>query len=223
MKLKSLLFLIISVVTTTISAAEMDEAFLPKAVSDQLETVTAPSGVLVQRWFDPEIVFGAYSAVIVDPVVLHPKKPRPTPEVSTKTMNDLAQVATLVLRREIKSAMKLTSTVAPNTLRFRSAITAVDVENKGLSPRELLPLALVFAATQFASGTRAQAAAVQFEWEMLDAKSGKLLAAGVRKDTGAIVERVDGKVRVDGAHLKEAVSRWAFDARDAVAKINYHP
>ena len=222
MKLKNLLFLIVSLAMTAISAAEQDKAFLPRAIRDQMETVTTPSGVVVQRWFDPEIVLGAYRAVIVDPVELHPKRPKPTAEVSAKTMNDLAHVTTQVLRREIKEKMKLASAAAPNTLRLRSAITAVDVDNKGLSPRELLPFALIFAATQFASGTRAQEAAIQFEWEILDAKSGRLLAAGVRKDTGTIVERVDGKVRVDSAHLKESVSRWAYDAREAFARINFH-
>ncbi len=160
--------------------------------------------------------------MIVDPVVLHPKRPKPTGEVSAKTMNDLAQVTTQVLRREIKKKMKLASAAGPNTLRLRSAITAVDVDNKGLSPRELLPFALIYAATQFASGTRAQVAAIQFEWKILDAKSGRLLAAGIRKDTGSIVERVDGRVQVDGVHLKESVSRWAYDARDSFARINVH-
>ena len=222
MKLRNFLFLFVSLAMTAISWAEQHDAFLPRAIRDQMETVTTPSGVVAQRWFDPEIVLGAYRAVIIDPVVLHPKRPKPTGEVSAKTMNDLAHVTTLVLRREIKGNMTLTRAVAPNTLRLRSAITAVDVENKGFSPRELLPFALVIAAAQFASGSRANEAVIQFEWEILDAKSGRLLAAGIRRDTGAIVERVDGRVRVDGAHLKEAVSRWANDAREAFARINFH-
>jgi hypothetical protein len=222
MQLKKFMFLFFSLAMTAVSAAEQDDAFLPMAIREQMETVTTPSGVVVQRWFDPEIVLGAYRAVIVDPVVLHPKRPKPTAEVSVKTMNDLAHVTTQYLRREIRETEKLATAAAPNTLRLRSAITAVDVDNKGLSPRELLPFALVFAATQYVSGTRAQEATIQFEWELLDAKGGRLLAAGVRKDTGAIVERIDGRVRVDSVHLKESVSRWAYDAREAFARINFH-
>jgi hypothetical protein len=75
----------------------------------------------------------------------------------------------------------------PRTLQFRGAITGVGAEDQGLKPYEVIPIALVVASAQTASGHRTQNTAMFLESELIDVETGEPQLKVVRKVMGKTV------------------------------------
>lgn len=203
----------------TAQAADVPHSgFLPAAVYDQLSPVTRPSGVTAQQWVSPTLEARRYTHVIVDPVVYFPAHPQPTARVSTKLLRDLPHALHRAMTFAVARHVPVTHKVTPQTLRFKTAITAVSADTQGLKLREVLPIALAYSAVKYVQGERAQNATLAFEWQLRDAKTNALLAAGVRQGTGAELANEQARITLDS--LKPAISAWAEDASAAFAPFD---
>lgn len=196
-------------------AEEAPPQFLDAATLAQLETAGTPFGASIRRWHDPALDPRNYHAVIVEPVRYHPADPLPTARVGRSVLAQLPRDMTSALREAVGRQIKVTGKAAPGTLRLRSAIVAVAAEHQNIKLRELLPVAMIFAAYKLSTGTRAQEAVVEFEWELRDAQTDHLLAAGIRKGVGGEIEDTGKPVTMKS--LRPAIDQWADDASAAFA------
>src|SRR5262245_29992497 len=159
--------------------------FLPNY--NVLQEQESASGAKVARWIDPSLNLGRYSSVYIEPSQFYPQ-PQPTQQISQAALNDITRYYDVALRRELGSVVKISNSPTADSLVLRPAITAVTTSTEGLKPYEVIPIALVVAATTTAVGTRDQEVEIATEAMFLDGGNSKLMAEVVRKGTGTSLE-----------------------------------
>jgi hypothetical protein len=97
----------------------------------------------------------------------------------------------------------------PNTLHVRSAITAVRADKEGLKPYEVVPVALVFAAVNTATGGRDQITEIYIEGEANDSLTGESMFAFARKDEGPVLE--NDSVKLTLKDMQPLLDRWTAE------------
>lgn len=176
----------------------------------KLEDAISPSGQKARRWLAPDMTPGKYDKVLLEKTVLYPE-PHGTDQVSMATLKEITAYLDEALRRELGGAIQLVTEPGPKTLRIKPAITAAAAKDQGLKPRELIPVALLFAAAKKAAGKRAKEATISVEYEARDAQTNELVAAGMREGTGRKLERPTDRVTL--ADFRPVIDGWAKDAR----------
>lgn len=115
---------------------------------------------------------------------------------------------------KLKAAAAQRSTLVtqpgPNTLIFRGAITAVDTSKEGLQFYEVIPIAMVVAGTQAATGHRTMDTNLFFEGELIDSQTNKTVMKVVRKGSGKQLSNSNQLLTVDD--LKTVIDNMATDA-----------
>ena len=191
------------------AVAQENSGYLGNTYS-KLEDATTPSGQKARRWLAPDMTPGKYDKVLLEKTVLYPE-PHGTDQVSMATLKEITAYLDEALRRELGGAIQLVTQPGPKTLRIKPAITAAAAQDQGLKPRELIPVALLFAAAKKAAGKRAKEATISVEYELRDAQTNDLVGAGMREGTGRKLENPTDRVTV--ADFKPVIDGWAKDAR----------
>ena len=150
--------------------------FLPSAVETKLTKVKLGDGRSSMRWIGTDLTRTNYKAVMVDRVIFYPA-PSPGPQVSSSTLEAIAQYLTDTLRKKIGEKVTVTDTAGPGVLRMQPAITAVVVKNEGLSAKDIIPVHLLFSAASAASGHRDEDVTAMIEVRVTDSVSGDYRAA----------------------------------------------
>jgi hypothetical protein len=159
----------------------------------------------------PEADFAEYARVQIDPVTLWRKSGVDLRDVPEAEAVRLARYFDAALRRELAHDFEVVDTPGPGTLRLRTAITEARAAPVALD----LPAAnaesgagavtLGAGAARLAYGTHAVVASAAIELELLDAETGRRLAAAV--DEG-VAQRAGGAT--DAWEDVEAIfDRWA--------------
>jgi hypothetical protein len=182
----------------------------------RLQEAKSPSGEPVMRWIDPKVNVNQYSQVFIEPSQFYPK-PQPTPVISEQTLKEITRYFNDALRREIGSVMPLAQAPGPGTIVVRPAITAVSTSNEGLKPYEVIPIALIAAGVNTATGGRDQEVDVGVEAAFLDGGNQKVLAQVVRKGTGKALENKETKLTLDD--VKPVLDGWAKDMRASFVSV----
>ncbi|MCY1275241.1 hypothetical protein D9M68_371320 [compost metagenome] len=185
-----------------------------------LEEKESPSGAKVARWVDPSMNLGHYSSVYIEPSQFYPR-PQPTSQISQATLNEITRYYDTALRRELGAVVKISDTPTADSLIMRPAITAVTTSNEGLQPYEVIPIALVVAATSTAIGARDQVVEIATEAMFLDGGNSKLLAEVVRKGAGTNLENKETALTVQ--NIKPVIDGWAKDLRLAYLQMKSKP
>lgn len=181
----------------------------------RLQPATSISGAPVMRWIDPDLQAN-YSQVFIEPSQFYPK-PQPTAVISAQTLQAISHYFNEALRRELGGVMPLAQGPGPQTLVVRPAITAVATHAEGLRPYEVVPIALVAAAVNTASGGRDQAVEIAVEAAILDGGSQKVLAQVVRKGSGKELENDTQQLTLDD--VKPVLDGWASDMRKSLEAL----
>lgn len=176
-----------------------------------LKPATSASGAPVMRWVKPGLDLNQYNAVLVEKPQYYPK-PKPSDQVSQKTLNDVADFLQKAMQRELAGRLKIVDQAGQGVLVLRSAITAVDVSAQGLQVYEVIPIALAVAAASTAAGTRDEDTNIYVEMQVLDGATGKPVAEIVRKGTGLQLE--NDKTQLTVKDLEPVLNTWAKDARN---------
>jgi len=182
----------------------------------RLKPAESASGAPVLRWIDPDVSTRQYSRVYVEPSQFYPK-PQPTAVISTQTLQAITRYFDTALKRELGKDLTLAQGPGPGTIVVRPAITAVSTHNEGLKPYEVIPIALVAAAVNTASGGRDQSVEIATEAAFLDADSNKVLAQVVRKGAGNPLENDKTQLTLDD--VKPVLDGWATDMRLSFEKL----
>lgn len=173
----------------------------------KLQLATTPSGTPVMRWISPELGKGNYDKVVLEePVLFLGKDQKPTAQVSKQTMDEIVQYFGNAQKALLQRKLALANGAGPRTLHVRSAITAVRTDKEGLKPYEVVPVALVFAAVNTASGGRDQTSEIYIEGEATDSLTGEVLASFVRKDEGPILE--NDTVKLTLKDVQPLLDKW---------------
>ncbi|QEY62011.1 DUF3313 domain-containing protein [Metapseudomonas lalkuanensis] len=177
----------------------------------QLEEKMSASGQPVLRWTAPDFDPKRYGTLLVEKPVFHPAQV-PSDQMSQQTMDQIATYMRLALQRELIGKARLVGTPEADTLIVRPSISAVAISTEHLKAYEVIPIALLAAATTTAVGTRDQEVAIYAEVEAVDAASGKPVVRAVRKGQGLSLENRKTPLVLDD--LKPVLDDWARDARN---------
>lgn len=175
-----------------------------------LKEVKTASGNPVLRWIDPSYKRANYSYIKYEPIKFYPE-PQPTQQISKDTLQGVLDYANSIMKPALANRMQLTDHAGPRTLIFRGAITGVNTSAEGLQFYEVIPVALVIAGTETATGHRTRDTEVYFEGELIDASTGKPVIKVVRKGFGKQVSNDNQKVTAND--LKVVVDSMANDTR----------
>ncbi|MFZ6049918.1 DUF3313 domain-containing protein [Pseudomonas sp. CR3202] len=211
-------FLVLGGCSSTLVEPSHYSGFLPNY--SVLEEQESASGAKVARWIDPSLNLGRYSSVYIEPSQFYPR-PQPSQQISQATLDDITQYYDTALRRELGAVVKISDTAAADSLVLRPAITAVSTSTEGLKPYEVIPIALVVAATTTAVGARDQEVQIATEAMFLDGGNSKLLAEVVRKGTGTSLENKETALTVKD--IKPVIDGWAKDLRLAYEQLKNKP
>lgn len=182
----------------------------------KLQEAKSPSGVEVMRWVDPKLNLGRYTAVYIEPTQFYPQ-PQATTKIPQATLNGIKAYYNEALKRELSKSMPLANGPGPGTIVVRAAITAVSSKAEGLKPYELIPIALVAAAVNTASGGRDEETTLGTEAVFLDGDTNQVVAQVVRKGTGKELEN-DAQV-MKPADVKNVIDGWASDMHQSYLKL----
>jgi len=174
-----------------------------------LQQTTSATGKPVLRWVDPSFDTANYDNIVWNPITFYPV-PKPTTQIGQRTLDDLLSYTNNKMKTAIGQKKPIVTTPGPRSLIFRGAITGVSSKAEGLQFYEVVPVALVVAGTQMASGHRTMDTHLFFEGELIDARTGKPVIKVVRKGEGK--ELNNESTPMTFATLKQVVDDMATDA-----------
>jgi Protein of unknown function (DUF3313). len=174
-----------------------------------LKQTTSATGKPTLRWVDPSYNEANYDNIVWNPITYYPA-PKPTTQIGQRTLDELLSYTNNKMKTSIGQRKPIVTKPGPRSLIFRGAITGVTSKQEGLQFYEVVPVALVVAGTQMASGHRTMDTHLYFEGELIDAKTGKPVIKVVRKGEGK--ELANENTPMGFATLKQVVDDMATDA-----------
>ncbi|QYG84692.1 DUF3313 domain-containing protein [Citrobacter koseri] len=174
-----------------------------------LKETTSATGKPVLRWVDPSFDESKYDSIVWNPITYYPV-PKPTTQVGQQVLDKLRSYTDTQLKTAIEKRKPLVTTPGPRSLIFRGAITGVDTSKEGLQFYEVVPVALVVAGTQMATGHRTMDTHLYFEGELIDAATNKPVVKVVRQGEGKDLSNENTPMAFEA--LKEVIDDMATDA-----------
>lgn len=193
--------------SSSVTAPEKYSGFL-KDYSGLQET-KSPSGKTILRWVDPGFKSSNYDKLIYNPLTYYPV-PKPTTQLGAQTLDKILVYANQQLKASAEKRIQLVSKPGPRTLIFHGAITGVDSSKQGLQFYEVIPVAMIVAGTEAATGHRTMETNLYFEGELVDSSTNKVVMKVVRKGEGKTVSNENTPITVDS--LKSVIDDMATDA-----------
>lgn len=174
-----------------------------------LQQTTSASGKPVLRWVAPNFDPNKYDSIVYNPVTYYPAA-KPTSQIGQQTLDGLLNYTNSKLKAAAAQRKPLVTTPGAHSLIFRGAITGVNSSKEGLQFYEVVPVALVVAGTQAATGHRTMDTNLFFEGELIDATTNKPVLKVVRKGEGKDLNNESTPMTVET--LKQVVDDMATDA-----------
>ncbi|MBJ3816858.1 DUF3313 domain-containing protein [Shimwellia pseudoproteus] len=187
--------------------AEKYSGFL-KNYSELRETTSA-SGKPILRWVAPGFDVSKYDTLVYQPMSYYPV-PKPSSQIGQRTLDQLLAYANQRLKASAAERINLVDHPGPHSLIFRGAITGVDSSREGLQFYEVVPVAMIVAGTQAATGHRTMNTRLYFEGEVIDAATGKPVIKVVRSGNGEDLANEHTPMTFDT--LKQVIDDMATDA-----------
>ncbi|KAF1369145.1 DUF3313 domain-containing protein [Yokenella regensburgei] len=174
-----------------------------------LKETTSASGAPELRWIDPNYNPANYDNVVYNPIIYYPV-PKPNTQVGEKALDQIRNYTNTQMKKAIAERKPLATTEGPRSLIFRGAITGVDSSKEGLQFYEVIPVAMIVAGTQAATGHRTMDTSLYFEGELIDARTNKPVIKVVRKGEGKTLANENTPMTIDT--LKQVIDNMAIDA-----------
>ncbi|QMI05225.1 DUF3313 domain-containing protein [Citrobacter sp. RHB25-C09] len=174
-----------------------------------LQETKSATGQPVLRWVDPNYSDSKYDNIVWNPITYYPA-PKPTTQVGQKVLDQLLSYTNTKMKTAVEQRKPLVTRPGPRSLIFRGAITGVDTSKEGLQFYEVVPVALVVAGTQMATGHRTMDTHLYFEGELIDAATNKPVIKVVRQGEGKDLNNQNTPMAFD--NLKRVVDDMATDA-----------
>jgi hypothetical protein len=169
----------------------------------KFEEMESSDGEVIVGWMNPDIR-GTYHAIILDPVVIYPSK-RSFERFDEDEVADTLAYINKRFREELGSRFKLAHEPGPGVLRWRVALTALDVGFKPMEWYQYMPVTAAVTAAGEAAGTRDEGVQLIVESELSDSRTGITVAAGVRLGSSS----VEDSAPVELKNIKPIIDEWA--------------
>lgn len=205
--LAGLLPLVLAGCSSKIAQPEQYSGFL-KDYSDLKETTSA-SGRSELLWVDPNYDPKNYDNGVYNSITYYPV-PKPNTQIGQKVLDEIRNYTDEQLKQAFSQKKPLVSTAGPRSLIFRGAITAVNSSKEGLQFYEVLPVAMIVAGTQMATGHRTMDTNLFFEAELIDANTNKPVIKVVRMNEGKTLANESTPMTINT--LKQVIDEMAIDA-----------
>lgn len=176
-----------------------------------LAEATSPSGKPELRWVSPQYDPKNYSNIVFTPVTYFPQ-PVPATQADAQMLESIRAYTDTQLKNALARHKTLASSPDAHSLIFRGAITHVESNKEGLQFYEVLPVGLLIAGAEVASGHRTMTTHLYFEGELIDAATQQPVMKVVRKSAGKTLSNESKPVTLET--LKEAIDSMASDAAD---------
>lgn len=162
----------------------------------------------VLRWISPDFNPDNYDSIVYNPVTYYPK-PKPSTQIGQNLLDQLLTYTNTKLESAVAKRKPVVSTPGPRSLIFQAAITGVSSEQEGLQFYEVVPVALIVASTQMATGHRTMDTRLYLEGELIDASTNKPVVKIVRMGEGKTVPNEKTPLVIE--NLKNVVDDIATD------------
>lgn len=176
-----------------------------------LTEAASPSGKPELRWVSPRFDPKNYDSIVFTPVTYFPQ-----PSATSQANAQMLETIRAYTESQLKAALAAHKTLAispdAHSLIFRGAITHVETNKEGLQFYEVLPLGMLIAGAEVASGHRTMNTHLYFEGELIDATTQQPVMKVVRKTEGKTLSNESKPVTLET--LKEAIDAMASDAAD---------
>lgn len=199
--------------SSSVTSPEQYSGFL-KDYSGLKET-KSPTGKTIMRWISPDFKSSNYDSLIFNAVTYYPV-PKPTTQLGADALANILTYTNTRLRNSVAGRIKLVNTPGPRTLVFRGAITGVNSSKQGLQFYEVIPVAMLVAGIQSATGHRTMETNLYFEGELIDSKTNEIMMKVVRKGEGKTVNNENTPITAES--IKSVIDDMATDA--SMFKIN---
>ena len=174
-----------------------------------LKETKSATGQPVLRWVDPNFNESKYDSIVYNPITYYPI-PKPTTQVGQQVLDKLLSYTNTQMKTAISKRKPLVATPGPRSLIFRGAITGVATSKEGLQFYEVIPVALLVAGTQMATGHRTMDTHFYFDGELIDAATNKPVIKVVRQGEGKDLNNESTPMAFET--LKKVVDDMATDA-----------
>lgn len=213
-----LLAITIGLWTVGAGAAEDEAAssgYLDATVESKLKDTRLESGRHVDRWVSQDLNGKNYQSVMVDRVIYFPA-PNPGPEVSSSTLDSIADHLTNILRDDLDSeGVNVVDKAGPGVLRVQPAFTVVSVKKEGMSAMDIIPIHLLFTAAKHASDSAGFDTKAQLEVRVTDSVSGDYKAA-VKMDLKG--EKIKKDEKLSLKDVQKVLDKAAADGAKSIHK-----
>ncbi|MEL4013541.1 DUF3313 domain-containing protein [Dryocola clanedunensis] len=180
-----------------------------------LQETESHTGKTILRWVSPDYKSANYDSLVFTPLTYYPV-PKPSTQVGQEALDKILAYANTRLKEGAEKRIRLVSTPGPHSLIFRGAITGVNSSAEGLQFYEVIPVAMIVAGTEMATGHRTMDTHLYFEGELIDASTHKVVMKVVRKGEGNTVSNENTPVTVET--IKGVIDDMATDASVFVVK-----
>jgi len=151
-----------------------------------LHEVESKKGSPLYVWVDKDFRINNYDSVVCQPLVYFPPL-QPTTQLGQNVLDDVLAGASKKSAQAIEKRKPCVISPGSHSLIFRGAITGIKTEKQGMRVYEVLPVAMIIALAQVASGHRTMETSVWFEGEFLDAATQKPMLKILRKADGSYI------------------------------------
>ncbi|AFJ48869.1 DUF3313 domain-containing protein [Shimwellia blattae] len=174
----------------------------------KLKKTESSTGKPVLRWVDPNFNPDNYDSIVYNSLIYYPT-PKPSTQVGEDMLNQLLTYTDNSLKNALAKRKPLVKTPGHRSLIFRGAITGVSSTNEGLQFYEVLPVTLLVAATQMATGHRTMETHLFVEEELIDASTHKPVLQVVRLGEGKDIRNQSTPMNL--ANLKPVIDNLGTD------------
>lgn len=160
------------------------------------------------RWVDPNFNPQNYDSIVYNTVEYYPA-PKASTQIGQNVLDQIQAYTNQKIKPALASRKPIVEKAGPHSLIFRGAITGVSSEEEGLQFYEVIPVALVVAGTQMATGHRTMNTHLFFEGELIDATTKKPVIKVVRMEEGKSLPNKNSPLALE--NLKNVIDGLATD------------
>ncbi|HIE9268802.1 DUF3313 domain-containing protein [Klebsiella pneumoniae] len=173
-----------------------------------LQPSRTATGKPLMRWVDPNFNPQNYDSIVYNIVEYYPA-PKATTQIGQNVLDQIQAYTNQKIKPALASRKPIVEKAGPHSLIFRGAITGVSSEEEGLQFYEVIPVALVVAGTQMATGHRTMNTHLFFEGELIDATTKKPVIKVVRMEEGKSLPNKNSPLALE--NLKNVIDGLATD------------
>jgi hypothetical protein len=172
------------------AAQKMDVKNYSGFLGDYSKLGPGPEGGVAERYIKPGVDFKQYNKIMMDQVRFYFKDDAADKGIDADEMKELANSFDRAVVDALGDAYPLVAKPGPNVMRLRVAITDVELPNRTINAiSTVLPVGLAISTVKSGvTGKGTGCGEVSMEFQILDAQTNQVLAAGVDRRSGGKID-----------------------------------